>query len=133
MKGEHLGGIKWITETQQVDKAFEFAIYILDFHLQTEFWGSRKFTCASRMMIDHHPGKGYGVYMVSNELKSNIDQLSLEERASLASYLLHSLDAPDYDVSDEEVIQRVDELHSGKVQEVDHETLVKGLDLRNRV
>ena len=84
-------------------------------------------------MVDHHPGKGYDVTMVSNELKSTIDQLSLEERASLASYLLHSLEAPDYDVSDEEVIQRVNELHSRKVQEMDHETLVEGLHLRNRV
>ena len=71
--------------------------------------------------------------MVSNELKSNIVQLSLEERASLASYLLHSLDTPEYDVSDEEIKRRVDELQSGKVQEMNHETLVKGLNLRNRV
>ncbi|MGA0332510.1 MAG: addiction module protein [Kiritimatiellia bacterium] len=69
--------------------------------------------------------------MVSNELKSKVDQLSIEERASLASYLLHSLEAPDYDVSDAEVMQRVDELHTGMVQEMDHETLLKGLNLRN--
>ena len=94
---------------------------------------SGKFTVACRMMVDHLLGNGYVVYMVSHELKYNLDQLSLEERASLASYLLHSLDAPDYDVSDEEVIRRVDELHSGKVQEMNHETLVKGLNLRNRV
>ncbi len=69
--------------------------------------------------------------MVSNELKSNVDQLTLEERASLASYLLHSLEAPQYDVSDDEVMARVEELQSGKVQEMDHETLIKGLNLWN--
>ena len=69
--------------------------------------------------------------MVSNELKSNVDQLSLEERASLASYLLHSLEAPQYEVSDDEVMARVEDLQSEKVQEMDHETLIKGLNLRN--
>ena len=70
--------------------------------------------------------------MVTNEIKSKVDGLSQEDRASLASYILHSFEAPDYDVSDEEVSQRLQELQSGNVQEMDHDSLVQRLDLRDR-
>jgi hypothetical protein len=70
--------------------------------------------------------------MVTKEIKSKVDGLSQEDRASLASYILHSFDAPDYDVSDENVAQRLHELESGSVQEMDHDSLIQGLDLRNR-
>ena len=70
--------------------------------------------------------------MVTQEIKNKVDVLSEEDRASLASYILHSFSAPVYDVSDEEVAQRVQDLQSGLVKEIDHATLVNGLDLRNR-
>lgn len=70
--------------------------------------------------------------MVTQEIKNKVDVLSEEDRASLASYILHSFSAPVYDVSDEEVAQRVEDLQSGLVKEIDHASLVNGLDLRNR-
>ena len=68
--------------------------------------------------------------MVSRDLKHTIDSLSEEDRASLASYILHGFEAPTYDVSDEAVMDRLDELQSGTIKEIDHETLVDGLDLQ---
>ena len=70
--------------------------------------------------------------MVTQEIKNKVDVLSEEDRASLASYILHSFSAPEYDVSDDEVAQRVQDLQSGLVKEIDHASLVNGLDLRNR-
>ena len=67
--------------------------------------------------------------MVTDELRSKIDSLSEEDRASLASYILHGFEAPDYDVSDDAVAVRLDDLQSGKVKEIDHDVLVSGLDL----
>lgn len=84
------------------------------------------------MAVDHLPCVLYAKIMVSSELKSNVDQLTLEEKASLACYLLESMDITDYGVSDQEVMRRVHELQTGRVQEIDHETLVKGLNLRSR-
>ena len=43
--------------------------------------------------------------MVTQEIKNKVDVLSEEDRASLASYILHSFNAPEYDVSDDEVAQ----------------------------
>jgi hypothetical protein len=70
--------------------------------------------------------------MVTQEIKNKVDGLSEEDRASLASYILHSFSAPIYDVSDEVVAQRVQDLQSGLVKEIDHASLVSGLDLRDR-
>ena len=52
--------------------------------------------------------------MVTKEIKSKVDELSEEDRASLASYILHSFNAPDYDVSDDAVATRLHDLQSGK-------------------
>ena len=71
------------------------------------------------MAVAHPPCVLYAAIMVSSELKSNVDQLTLEEKASLACYLLESMDATDYGVSDQEVKRRVHELQTGKVQEID--------------
>lgn len=62
-----------------------------------------------------------------------MDDLSEEDRASLASYILHSFDAPNYDISDEAVTKRLQDLHSGTVKEIDHESLVDGLEFRDRM
>ena len=70
--------------------------------------------------------------MVTEEIRSKVDSLSEEDWAALASYILHGFGAPNYDVSDEEVTQRLQDLHSGSVQEMEHDSLVEGLDLRNR-
>ena len=69
--------------------------------------------------------------MVTQEIKNTVDDLSEEDRASLASYILHGFSAPRYDVSDEVVTQRVQELQSGTVEEIDHATLLGGLDRRD--
>ena len=49
------------------------------------------------------------------EIQAQAASLPEEDRASLASFLLETLGAPDYDVSDEEVAERAKELASGKV------------------
>lgn len=68
--------------------------------------------------------------MVSRDLKKTIDSLSEEDRASLASYILHGLETPTYDVCDEAVMDRLNELQSGIVKEINHDKLVDGLDLQ---
>lgn len=68
--------------------------------------------------------------MVTLEIKSKVDCLSEEDRASLASYILHGFEPPEYDVSDADVTSRVQELYSGEAYEIDHDALVRGLDLR---
>jgi Ca2+-binding EF-hand superfamily protein len=49
------------------------------------------------------------------EFKKQTAALPVEQRASLASFLLHSLPGPDYDVSDEEVAERLRQMKSGEV------------------
>lgn len=61
------------------------------------------------------------------EFKEQAAALSVEERASLASYLLNSLPEPDYDVSDEEVAERVRQTKSGEVQMISMDELRKGV------
>ena len=85
--------------------------------------------CASKI-FDKITHFRYSKAMVSRDLKNTIDSLSEEDRVSLASYILHGFEAPTYDVSDETVMDRVNELQSGKVKEIDHDTLVNGLDLQ---
>ena len=46
--------------------------------------------------------------------------LSAEDRASLVAYLLNTLDVPEYDVSDEDVMRRDEELDSGKQVAISH-------------
>jgi hypothetical protein len=47
------------------------------------------------------------------EFKEQAAALTVEQRASLASFLLHSLPEPAYDVSDEEVAERLLQMKSG--------------------
>ncbi len=49
------------------------------------------------------------------EFKKQTAALPVEQRASLASFLLHSLPEPNYDVSDEEVAERLRQMKSGEV------------------
>ena len=60
------------------------------------------------------------------EFKEQAAALPVEERASLASFLLHSLPDPDYDVSDEEVAERVRQTKSGEIRTISMEELRKG-------
>lgn len=62
--------------------------------------------------------------MVSfTEVKEQVAALPVEQRASLASYLLHSLPDPDYDVSDEEVAERARQTQAGEVETLSMEEL----------
>ncbi len=70
--------------------------------------------------------------MTTEEIKNQISKMSIEERASLVSYILHDLPAPSFDVTDAEVVSRCAELDSGAAQEMDHETLVHGITRNNR-
>lgn len=66
--------------------------------------------------------------MVSlTEFKEQAAALSVEQRASLASFLLHSLPDPEYDVSDEEVAERVRQTKSGDIQTISMDELRKGV------
>jgi hypothetical protein len=49
--------------------------------------------------------------------------LGAEDRAAIASALLHSLEPPSYDVSDEEVVSRLKQLESGEVKEIELRTI----------
>ena len=61
------------------------------------------------------------------EFREQAAALPVEERASLASFLLHSLPDPDYDVSDEEVAERVRQTKSGEIQTISMNELRKGV------
>ena len=61
------------------------------------------------------------------EFKEQIAALPVEERASLASFLLHTLPDSDYDVSDEEVAERVRQTKSGEIPTISMDELRKGV------
>ena len=52
------------------------------------------------------------------EFKKQTAALPVEQRASLASFLLHSLPEPDYDVSDEEVAERLRQMKAGEASTI---------------
>ncbi len=60
------------------------------------------------------------------EVQKQVAALPVEQRASLASFLLHSLPDPDYDVSDEEVAERVRQSKAGEVEMLSFEELREG-------
>lgn len=60
------------------------------------------------------------------EFKEQAAALTVEQRASLASFLLHSLTDPDYDVSDEEVAERFQQAKSGEVEMITFDQLTDG-------
>lgn len=66
--------------------------------------------------------------MVSlSEVKEQVAALPVEQRASLASFLLQSLPDPDYEVSDEEVAERVRQTKAGEVDAMSMEELRNGV------
>jgi len=62
-----------------------------------------------------------------SEVQEQVAALPVEQRASLASFLLHSLPDPDYDVSDEEVAERVRQVKSGEVATISMDELRDGV------
>ncbi len=61
------------------------------------------------------------------EFKEQVAAMPIEERASLASFLLHSLPDPDYDVSDEEAAARFRQMKSGEVAPISMDELREGV------
>jgi hypothetical protein len=61
------------------------------------------------------------------EFKEKAAALSVEQRASLASFLLHSLPDPEYDVSDEEAAERLRQMKSGEVETISMDELREGV------
>jgi len=61
------------------------------------------------------------------EVKEQASALPVEQRASLASFLLHSLPDPDYDVSDEEVAERARQMKAGEIEALSMEELRRGV------
>lgn len=70
------------------------------------------------------------VIMKLEEIVREAAKLPEEERASLASRLLHDLETPVYDVSDEEVKARIKEAEEDPSILISFDELVSGL--RNR-
>ena len=65
--------------------------------------------------------------MKLEEIAAEASKLSEEERASLASRLLHSLETPVYSVSDEEVRRRKNEADADPKALITFDELVAGL------
>ena len=65
--------------------------------------------------------------MKLEELAAEASKLPEEERASLASQLLHGLETPVYSVSDEEVSRRMREAESDSGVLITFDQLVAGL------
>jgi hypothetical protein len=61
------------------------------------------------------------------EFKEQAAALPVEQRASLASFLLHSLPEPGYDVSNEEVAERLRQMKSGEVSTISMGELREGV------
>lgn len=61
------------------------------------------------------------------DFKEMAATLPVEQRASLASFLIHTLPEPEYDVSDEEVAERMRQSQSGEV------AMISMVDLREGV
>jgi len=61
------------------------------------------------------------------EVQKQVAALPVEQRASLASFLLHSLPDTAYDVSDEEVAERVRESKAGEIEMLSFEELREGV------
>ena len=65
--------------------------------------------------------------MSLEEIEKQAAALPVEDRAALASFLLHSLPEPDHDVSDEEVAERVRQVKAGEVDLISFEELRRGV------
>jgi len=70
--------------------------------------------------------------MSVEELKREARQLPEKERADFVADLLTTFRAPDYDVSDAEVAQRVAETESGEVEDISYEDLKEAIQRRSR-
>lgn len=70
--------------------------------------------------------------MKLEEIAAEASKLSEEERASLASRLLHGLESPVYEVSDLEVSQRMREAETDPTVWLTFDQLVSGLKRRGR-
>jgi hypothetical protein len=57
------------------------------------------------------------------EIEKQAAALPVEDRAALASFLLHSLPDPDHEVSDEEVVERVRQVKAGEVDLISFDEL----------
>lgn len=68
--------------------------------------------------------------MKLEDIAAEASKLSEEERASLASRLLHGLETPIYRVSDEEVVQRVRQAAADPSVLITFDELVAGLERR---
>lgn len=68
--------------------------------------------------------------MKLEEIAAEASKLSEEERASLASWLLHGLESPIYQVSDEEVMRRRAEAERDPSVLITFDELVAGLKKR---
>jgi len=64
------------------------------------------------------------------EVAMEASKLTEEERASLASRLLHGLESPVYEVSDEEVFRRMEEADRNPSVMISFDELVSGIRRR---
>lgn len=69
-------------------------------------------------------------YMKLQEISAEAAKLTEEERASLASQLLHGLQSPVYEVTDEEVLRRVNEAEADPSVLITFDELVSRLKHR---
>lgn len=68
--------------------------------------------------------------MKLQEISAEAAKLTEEERASLASQLLHGLQTPVYEVADEEVLRRMQEAEADPSVLITFDDLVSGLKHR---
>jgi len=61
------------------------------------------------------------------DIEKQAAALPVEERAALASFLLHSLPEPDHEVSDEEVAERIRQVKEGEVDLITFDELRRGV------
>ena len=61
------------------------------------------------------------------EIQEQVSSLPVGDRGKLASFIIEHLPVSDYDVSDEEVVERAREMNAGEVELLTWEQLRRGV------
>jgi hypothetical protein len=65
--------------------------------------------------------------MTAEEIQEEAVRLPLDQRSDLVSRLISTLGPPSYDVDDQEVGRRIEDLESGRVEDISHNELLSRL------
>jgi hypothetical protein len=88
--------------------------------------------CCSGIHLALVPSKLHPYRVTLEELRREAKELPEKDRGTLVAELLATFHPPDYDVSDAQVAQRVEELETGAVEDISLEELQSRVDHARR-